>query len=306
VPDDVPLVRRFSPSWVLVSYFLICGGLCAAATGYALTGTRDPYAIGAALFVGAGLGGFLAGRASPHRSYIEPVLAALLVVGSVVAFVYSTPFGRLFVVSHRDEVVRTALQLGGVGSLGGLLGALVGEATQPAAQGERPIGWMIQAIFIAAGALFAAVTAAGLTLLNEAAQAALFRAWTAGQVGASQPLVSDERAAVVAAVAGGAASLVAGFITQLGAPRRALFPAVAGSALAIAGALFALGAAASRAGDMIGPAALFGGIAAVVAFVGALVAFLIGRATGRLSGGPAPHRPDHPGRPGHPDQRRQS
>ncbi|HKE15991.1 MAG TPA: hypothetical protein VKB80_14035 [Kofleriaceae bacterium] len=276
---------RFSPSWVLVSYFLICGGLCAAAAGYGLTGTRDPYAIGAALFVGAGLGGFLAGRASPHRSTIEPALAALLVVGSLVAFVYSTPFGRILVVSHREEVVRTALVLGGVGAFGGLLGALVGEATQPSVHGERTLGWVIQAVFIAAGALFAAVTAAGLILVNEAAAAALFASWMPGHAGPSQPLVSDERAAQVAAAACGSAALVAGFITQLGAPRRALVPAAAGSALVIAGALFALGAAASRAGEMIGPAALFGGMAAVVALVGGLIAFAIGRATGRLSSG---------------------
>jgi hypothetical protein len=59
----------FSLSWVVVGYFLICGGVCAAAAAYAGAGTRDPNAGYAAFFVGAALGGFLSGRASPHRSF---------------------------------------------------------------------------------------------------------------------------------------------------------------------------------------------------------------------------------------------
>jgi hypothetical protein len=275
---------RFSPGWVVVSYFLNCGGLCAAVTAYALTGTDDPYAIGAAMFVGAGLGGYLAGRGSPHRSYLEPALAAVLVVGSVVAFVYSTPLGRLLVDWHRDQVVRAALQLGGIGAVGGLLGALVGEATQPARQHERTIGWVIQGVFIAAGALFAAMTAAGLMLANEAAPAVLFQTWT-GNFDLSRPLVSADRASMAATAAGAAASFVAGLVTQLGAPRRALFPAAAGAALVIGGAVLAIGWAAGRVEKLIAPAALFGALAAALAVVGALLAYLVGRATGRLADG---------------------
>ena len=276
---------RFSFGWVVVSYFLICGGLCAAVTGYALTGTNDPYAIGAALFVGAGVGGLLAGRASPHRSYLEPALAAVLVVGSVVAFVYSTPMGRVIVESHREQVVRSALQLGGVGAAGGLLGALVGEATQPAAHRERFLGWMFHALFIAGGALFAAVTAAALVLLNEAAQAALFQTWTGG-LDPDRPLVSEDRISVAAATAGAAASFLAGLVTQMGANRRVLFPAAFCAALVMAAAVLAIGWAAQRVGELVVPALFFGALAAAIALVGALIAFLIGRATGRLSRDP--------------------
>ncbi len=274
----------FSLAWVVVSYFLICGGLCAAVTGYALTGTDDPYTIGAALFVGAGLGGFLAGRASPHRSYLEPALAAAVVVASMVAFIYSTPLGRLLVESHRDEVVRAALQLGGVGSAGGLLGALLGEATQRTRHGDRAFGWIIHATVIAGGALFAAVTLAGLVLLNEAAQVAILQTWTG--VRADQPLLSEDRVTVAVAVAGAVASFVAGLVTQMGAPRRALFPAAFGAGVVIAGAVMAIGFAAERAHELIGPAALFGALAAALSLVGALVSFLVRRAAGRLSDGP--------------------
>ena len=274
----------FSLAWVVVSYFLICGGLCAAVTGYALTGTDDPYVIGAALFVGAGMGGFLAGRASPHRSYLEPALAAAVVVASVVAFIYSTPLGRLLVESRRDEVVRAALQLGGVGSAGGLLGALLGEATQRSRHGEHAFGWIIHATVIAAGALFAAVTAAGLVLLNEAAQVAILQSWTGAS--SDQPLLSEDRVTVAAAMAGAAASFAAGLVTQMGAPRRALFPAAFGAGVVIAGAVMAIGWAAQRAPELVVPAALLGALAAALALVGALVSYLVRRAAGRLSDGP--------------------
>jgi hypothetical protein len=281
-PGESAPRHGFSLAWVVVSYFLICGGLCAAMAGYALTGTEDPYAIGAALFVGAAVGGFLAGRASPHRSYLEPALAAVLVVGSMVAFVYSTPLGKVMVERHRDEVMRTALQLGGIGAAGGFLGALVGEAMQRQVHGVRFLGWMIQAIFIACGALFAAATAAALSLLSEAAQAALVQSWL-GTGGTDQPLVSEDRVSAAAAIAGGVAAFVGGLVTQMGAPRRVLFPAGAGAALVMFGAVLAIGVAARRTGEMVAPAAFFAAVAAALALVGALVVFLIRRSRGRLS-----------------------
>ncbi|HTE54376.1 MAG TPA: hypothetical protein VK698_26155 [Kofleriaceae bacterium] len=286
-PNEGSPGARFSLPWVVVSYFLICGGLCAAVAGYALTRTQDPYVIAAALFVGAAVGGFLAGQASPHRSYAEPVLAALLVVGSVVAFVYSTPLGRVLVEQHRDQVVRVAFELGGVGALGGLLGAIVGEATQPAAHGVHTFGWVIQGIFISAGALFSAGILAALILLNEAAQAAVVQTWTGGG-GAGQPLLSEDRLTLVAVVTGATASFLGGLITQLGAPRRALFPAALGAALIMGGAVMGIGWAARRATELVGAAAIVAAMAGVIALVGALISFLIGRATGRLSSGGAP------------------
>lgn len=275
---------RFSLAWVVVSYFLISGGLCAAIAGYALTRTTDPYAIAAALFVGAAVGGFLAGRASPHRSYLEPALAALLVVGSLVAFVYSTPLGRVLVEQYRREVLTVSLELGGVGAAGGLLGALLGEATQPGPHGEPRFGWIVQAVFIAAGALFASATAAAVTLLGEAAQAAIVQSWTGGAAG--RPLLSEGRVAVAAAVCGALTAFLGGLVTQMGAPRLALLPAAIGSALVVAGAVLAIGWAAGRPADLVGAAAIFGAVAAVVAIVGAAISYAIRRAGGRLSRDP--------------------
>jgi hypothetical protein len=286
LPEEASAPQRFSLAWVVVSYFLVCGGVTASLAAYAATRSQDPFVVTAAMFVGAALGGFLAGRASPHRSYIEPVLAALLVVGSVVAFVYVTPLGRVMVEQNRDRIVRVALQLGGIGAVGGLLGAVVGEAAQTRAHGVGAFGWLIRSIVISAGALFAVGTAVALTILNEAAQAAAVQMWTGG--GNGQPLVDEDRIALAAAVAGGVSTFLGGLVTQLGAPRRALLSAAIGAALVVAGALLAIGWAAGRTGELAGPAALFGAAGGVVALVGALLSYLVGRATGRLSRGPVP------------------
>jgi len=276
----------FSPSWVVVSYFLICGGVCAAAAGYAAVGAREPGAGYAAFFVGAALGGFLSGRASPHRSYLEPALAATLVVGSLMAFIYATPMGRLGVAMARSEVNvdvwRHAAIAGGLGFGGGFFGAILGEATQPKAPGMLPLRWYLLAIFIAAGALFAATTTAVILLANDAAKAALAQMWTGG-VDPSKPLVTEDRVVLLAAAAAATASILGGVITQLGAPKRMLLPAAAGTFTVMSGALLGVAAAAHRMKQMAGTAFAFGALAGAVAMVGAFVVYLLARARGRLA-----------------------
>jgi hypothetical protein len=276
----------FSLSWVVVSYFLICGGVCAAAAGYAAVGAREPGAGYAAFFVGAALGGFLSGRASPHRSYLEPALAAALVVASLMTFIYATPMGRLGVAMARSEVNvdvwRHAAIAGGLGFGGGFFGAILGEATQPKAPGLLPLRWYLLAVFIAAGALFAATTTAVILLANDAAKAALGQMWTGG-VDPSKPLVTEDRVVLLAAAAAATASILGGVVTQLGAPKRMLLPAAAGTFTVMTGALLGVAAAAHRMKQMAGTALAFGALAGAVAMVGAFVVYLLARARGRLA-----------------------
>ncbi|HEU5061286.1 MAG TPA: hypothetical protein VFU21_32395 [Kofleriaceae bacterium] len=275
----------FSLGWVVVSYFLICGGVCAAAAGYAAVGARDPGAGHAAFFVGAALGGVLSGRASPHRSYLEPALAAALVVASLMAFVYATPMGRLGVAMARSEanvdVWRHAAIAGGLGFAGGFFGAVIGEATQPRSPGLLPLRWLLLAIFIGAGALFAATTAAVIALANDAAKAALAQMWTGG-IDPSKPLVTEDRVIVLAAAAAATTAVLSGVVTQLGAPKRMLLPAFGGTFLVMSGALLAVAAAGKRLGQFVGPALAFGALAGAVAMVGALVTYAIRRGGGRV------------------------
>lgn len=276
----------FSLSWVFVSYFLICGGVCAAAAGYAAMGAREPSAGYAAFFVGAALGGFLSGRASPHRSYLEPALAAALVIASLMAFVYATPMGRLGVAMARSEVNvdvwRHAAIAGGVGFAGGFFGAIIGEATQPKAPGLLPLRWLLLAVFISAGALFAASTAAVILLANDAARAALGQMWTGG-IDPGKPLVTEDRVVLVAAAAAASAAILGGVVTQVGAPRRMLLPAAGGTFLVMTAALCAVAAAGHRLKQYVGTAVSFGALAGAVAMVGAFVVYLLARARGRLA-----------------------
>lgn len=276
----------FSLTWVLVSYFLICGGVCAAAAGYAAVGAREPGAGYAAFFVGAALGGFLSGRASPHRSYLEPALAAALVVGSLMAFVYATPMGRLGLTMARTEVNvdvwRHAAIAGGLGFGGGFFGAILGEATQPKSPGLLPLRWLLLAIFISAGALFASTTAAVILLANDAARAALAQVWTGG-IDPSKPLVTEDRVIVLAAAAAASTALLGGVITQLGAPRRMLVPAAGGTFLVMSAALLGVAAAGHRLKQLVGTALAFGLLAGALAMVGALVTYAIRRGGGTVA-----------------------
>ena len=265
----------FSPVWVVVSYFLICGGLLAAAAGYAAVGARDPGAGYAAFFVGAALGGFLAGRASPHKSYAEPALAAALVVVSVLQFVRSTPMGKMAMAFVGTEVNRHAMICGGLGFAGGFFGAVLGEATQPRDPVLLPARWLVLGVIISLGALFAGGTAAAIVLLNDAARAALDQMWATGAVDASKPLVTEDRVVVAAAAAAASASLLGGFVTQLGAPRRMLLPSALGVAIAMSGVLLAIAAAAHRTKQLTGPALGFGAAAGAAGFLAALVAYVL-------------------------------
>ncbi|HLU65432.1 MAG TPA: hypothetical protein VKZ63_04125 [Kofleriaceae bacterium] len=278
--------NRFSLGWVVVSYFLICGGLTAAGAAYALAAIEDPRAGHAAFFVGAAIGGFLAGRASPHRSYLEPALAASLVVVSIIAFVHATPMGKYGIALAKSaadvSVWKHAAIAGGLGFAGGFLGALVGEAMQPRRPGALGLRWLLLGVFISAGALFVGSTAAAIILVNEAAEKALGQMMTGG-LDPSRPLLSEDRITVAAAATAASASILGGLVTQLGAPVRALLPSAGGAFLVLGGAVLGVAALVGRAPELVGPAIVVATTAGVLALVGALVSYLVGRASGRLS-----------------------
>jgi hypothetical protein len=192
--------------------------------------------------------------------------------------------GRLGVAMARTEVNvdvwRHAAIAGGLGFAGGFFGAILGEATQPRAPRFLPARWLLLAIFISAGALFAAGTLAVVLLANDAAKAALAQVWTGG-IDPSKSLVTEDRVVLVAAAAASAASLLGGVVTQLGAPRRMLVPAAGGTFLVMSGALMGVAAAGKRLGDFVGTALAFGALAGAVAMVGAFVVYLLSRASGR-------------------------
>lgn len=253
--------------WIVISYFFIAGGITVAtaliSAAWLASGTIDLEALGRmaeqanrgelgpgdlpqlgraagiagilAFAAGAALGGFFAGRASPHRSYIEPAIAAGLVVGSFVALIYSTPMGAIAVGLIRDRVEMIVSILAATGLLAGLIGAILGELADFAT--ER-VGLVRQAgvgFLLTTGALFSATLVAAILLINDAAEAALRNYFAWQQSGGSAPLVELPVGRLIAftILANTAAAAIGGAVNQLAARSRAVAASGIGAGVAV-------------------------------------------------------------------------
>ena len=265
----------FSPSWVIASFLMICGGLAIVFGGAVAAGFRSELAAYGAFALGAAIGGFTAGRASPHRSFLEPAIAAVLVVVVILAFARATPVGKLAIAMFPDAVTAVSLRLGGIGFAAGLVGALAGELITRGPPPAGAIRWIWTSTLVTAGALIVASTAAGVILLNEAAERAIEQFFR-GELG-QRPLIEEGRVAITIALSTAAASFLGGMVTQMAAPRRLLLAAASGAFLSVGGVVLVSGAATGDLLDLAIPAAATGAIAALIAWAGALLGRLISR-----------------------------
>src|SRR5687768_12710048 len=88
-------MRGFSFASVILSYFLIAGGMFTGILAIGTLKTDSQVVAYLLLAAGAFLGGFFAARASRGSTIIEPVLGAIAVVASVVGLVAATPIGKI-------------------------------------------------------------------------------------------------------------------------------------------------------------------------------------------------------------------
>lgn len=255
--------------WIVISYFFIAGGITIAtaviAGAWFASGTIDLAVLARlaeaanrgeldpsdlpeigraagiagilAFGAGAALGGFFAGRASPHRSYIEPAIAAGLVVAAIVAMIYSTPMGSLAVGLVRSRVEMMISVLAATGLLAGLIGAVLGELADFA---TARVGVVRQAgvgFLLTAGALFSAGLFAAILLINDAAEAALRNYFAWQQSGGETPLIEVPvgRLVAFAILAITAASALGGAINQMAARSRAVAASGIGAGVLISG-----------------------------------------------------------------------
>lgn len=227
---------RFSLGWVLLSYFFICGGIVFASIGLVALRAQTTLAPFLAFGIGAALGGVFAGRASPHRSLLEPALAGVLVVGSIVALIAGTAIGPVVYAFASDSVWKTSTLLGASALAGGLIGAAFGELTSPAVPSGNPLRWIGVAVLLTAGALFAGLVVSNVLMVDRALRddELLLKLWE------KSPLFEREDVlrAFYTALAGGAVG--GGLVTQLAAPSRQLFAATAGVMIAYAGMFYAI------------------------------------------------------------------
>jgi hypothetical protein len=253
--------------WIVISYFFIAGGITVAsgliAAAWLASGTIDLAALGRmaeaanrgeltgadlpelgraaaiagilAFAAGAALGGFFAGRASPHRSFIEPAIAAALVVGAFVALIYSTPMGSIAVGLIRSRVEMIASILAATGLCAGLIGAVLGELAD---FGTERVGVVRQSgvgFLLTTGALFSAALFAAVLVINDAAEEALRNYFAWQQSGGDRPLVEIPvgRLVAFAILATTAAAAIGGAVNQLAARSRAVAASGIGAGLAI-------------------------------------------------------------------------
>jgi hypothetical protein len=117
----------FSFSSVILSYFLVGGGLFTGSLVLALM-HLDSEAAGYALMGGgAALGGFVAGRASRGETILEPAIGAVAVVATIVALGAGTDAGKTLWAVAQDATIAAIGKVGITTLVGAVLGAYISE-----------------------------------------------------------------------------------------------------------------------------------------------------------------------------------
>src|SRR5688572_1774081 len=117
----------FSFASVIISYFLVAGGMVLGLIGFALLEQKSEAMVYAAFGAGAFVGGFVAGRASRGSTIVEPALGSILLIGTVVAMGAATPVGKVVWSVASQQIGKTAGIIGGVSVVGALAGAFLSE-----------------------------------------------------------------------------------------------------------------------------------------------------------------------------------
>lgn len=271
--------RSFAISWIVISYFMICGGVVIAMLALVRmlqNAEITPESAGyIACGAGALLGGFFAGRASSHFSILEPAIAGGLVIGSLFVAIKWTALGPWAFAYAKETIVRESLVLGGLAFGGGLLGALLGELSSsgsgPPSHGA--LRWLSMTIFVTAGALLFSIIAVNIVLADQKLRDPEFFRKLMNH---DDTLVSRDEITTAILLVLALAGFLGGLVAQMAAPMRMLMLALIGVSLAIFGALYGVLALADKAKDvdaLIGVAVLAGG-AGFLGFVGALFAWL--------------------------------
>lgn len=260
--------RVFHPGWVLVAFFLICGGIFAAAVVAGVLELHSRTAGYVAFTVGATVGGLFAGRASPHRGILEPAVAGALVIGATYLFLSQTIVGGFVIAFEREQVTREALILGGLAFGGGFAGAVVGELSRSGPPSASALRWAGVTMLATAGALLVAMIVTNAVMIDQAlkesgAMARLLQG----------TLVDTDTVARAMVIALAAAALLGGLITQMAAPVR-LIATIGLSVVIVYAALLA--AAVHLAGGFDSDSAFGIAVIAVAGGVVAVIAAVIG------------------------------
>jgi len=214
---------RFSFASVILSYFLVGGGMFTATlVGQQLRISNEVVSY-AVLGAGAFVGGFIAARASRGQTILEPAIGAVAVVATIVGLAATTPVGKLIWAMAQDQTMKFVGAVALVGIVGALLGAFIseklfGEATQSS------VPWL----------LYTAIAVFGACLLATLFGSILVYGRVENNDGPSSDALG---VAILIGIGGGC--LLAGLAGGASARVRPLIAAFVGGALGVAG-FFAL------------------------------------------------------------------
>src|SRR5205823_11143792 len=118
-------MKGFSFASVILSYFLVGGGLLAGMLVGGALELHGEAAFYALLAAGGFAGGFVAARASRGSTIIEPAIGAVAVVATIVLVAAGTEIGKLIWSFARDATMKLIVGVGLSSILGALGGAVV-------------------------------------------------------------------------------------------------------------------------------------------------------------------------------------
>lgn len=144
----------FSFASVILSYFLIAGGLFTGSLVYVKINSPSQVVALGLMAAGSFVGGFFAARASRGSTIIEPAIGAVLLVATVLFLAFGTH--TLDVLKDSSSAAKVVGEIAGAMVVGALVGAflsekILGEAT------ESAVPWVFYATFASFGASLTAV-----------------------------------------------------------------------------------------------------------------------------------------------------
>ena len=204
----------FSVASVVLSYFLVAGGVALGLIGLTLLKPEQEAMLYVAILAGSALGGFAAGRASRGTTVTEPAIGGVLVVATLAGIFVGTDAGDFLWHVAKDEITRLVAIAAGAAILGALAGAIVSEKVLGAHSRAAAV-WLVHVAIAVLGAAFVAM----LVLL-----AATLRGQTGDGVQAGIYFGSMAAGALLAGLAAGAS-----------APRRILLASFLGTIAGVMG-----------------------------------------------------------------------
>lgn len=244
--------KGFSFASVILSYFMIGGGMFGGTLLAFQLKSNNEYVSLACFAAGAFVGGFIAARASRGRTIAEPAIAAVLVIGSIVALAANTPLGQMIWHAAQDQTMRVLGSLAGAGLVGALLGAgisekLFGEST------TSSIPWLIYTALSAFGASMLVLLFAQLLMWSE------------------RGAKLDSTTVILIGLAGGC--FLSGLAVGASARTRPLITAFLGGGVGIAGMFALIAQAQPMDRDSAAGAAILAAGGAIVTLIGTAISW---------------------------------